>query len=744
MHRSTKLLHKIIPAAVIGCLAGLTGIAALVVATEANHAAATQHAALANRVQAEVVHTVDSSMNRVQDIAAAVTEHWPARASEFNALASGLLDDPAINGVALVQRVDAGQRGLFERTHGAIRSLQRASAVPAEARQAYFVVRAGVQRRRPLSSLGVDLGAEPVRMNTMLAAARSGHAQASQPVRRIDAGGFATALYVPVYRSGRDLHTSAQRLAALRGFVASGYRYGVLERALLGTLPPGTAFSLSDSHAKLLSVGAITAPDVAKIAVAGRVWTLAVGAPSADRSLLLTTLLVGLVATILGGALSVQLARRERYALDMVDKRISEREVAERGRAQAEERFRTTFAQAPIGMAVADLDGSFLQVNRALSRLTGYDPQKLLGMGFLELTHPEDRAAEARGLEAMRTGRLRVYNAERRYLHAAGHPIWVAVHCAMIYDEAGEPTHFLVQTEDVTSRRDYESELKHMADHDPLTGLLNRRAFERILEEHVVRGERYGHTGAVMVLDLDQFKQVNDTLGHSAGDELIMRVAKALATTLRKSDATARLGGDEFAVLLPAGNVKDAQRVADKLLRAIAAERSATSDGAQATLTASIGIAPLSESVELTSRRGPDQCRPGHVRRQGGWAQPQHCLRRIDARPGPCRGAAGLDQADPAGDRRRRAHLVCPAGLGADQRTGSATRAARPYARCRRRPDHARELPAPRGALRADQSDRQVGDHKHDRAPRRALRHRQATHGRDQPLRPLARRLGAG
>ena len=118
---------------------------------------------------------------------------------------------------------------------------------------------------------------------------------------------------------------------------------------------------------------------------------------------------------------------------------------------------------------------------------------------------------------------------------------------------AGSPLHFLTQVQDVTERRRYEAELRHMADHDALTGLLNRRAFERELERHVDHVARYGPRGAAVLLDVDLFKNVNDTLGHSAGDQLICKVADALREQVRDGAVIARLGGDEFAVLIPDG-----------------------------------------------------------------------------------------------------------------------------------------------------------------------------------------------
>jgi diguanylate cyclase (GGDEF)-like protein len=147
-----------------------------------------------------------------------------------------------------------------------------------------------------------------------------------------------------------------------------------------------------------------------------------------------------------------------------------------------------------------------------------------------------------------------------------------------------------------------EAKLRYMVDHDPLTGLLNRPAYERILADHLARGERYGHEGAVLMLDLDEFKQVNDTLGHSAGDDLIVRVGKALAERLRVTDTVARLGGDEFAILLPKGGREDAEHVAEALLDTIRTERSARGPKGRARpISASIGVAPLAGSLAITA-----------------------------------------------------------------------------------------------------------------------------------------------
>ena len=200
----------------------------------------------------------------------------------------------------------------------------------------------------------------------------------------------------------------------------------------------------------------------------------------------------------------------------------------------------------------------------------------------------------------MLEGELSGHRAERRYLHASGSAVWVAINSTLVRDGDGKPLHFLSQMQDITERRRHEAELRHMADHDPLTGLLNRRSFERELERHVAYVERYGPQGAAIVLDLDHFKTINDTLGHSAGDELIVRVAHALRSRLRESDVLARLGGDEFAILLPEASPEEADGVAAAVLDSVRTLAVPTATGRTRTVTASLGIALFDSAHRLT------------------------------------------------------------------------------------------------------------------------------------------------
>jgi diguanylate cyclase (GGDEF)-like protein/PAS domain S-box-containing protein len=257
------------------------------------------------------------------------------------------------------------------------------------------------------------------------------------------------------------------------------------------------------------------------------------------------------------------------------------------------ERFRRAFEDAPIGMTVADLEGRFLDVNQALCEITGYSRDELRTRTFASITHPDDLAADYAVIDALISGRLNSSTDEKRYLRPDGSAVWVARSVTLVRDADGEPLHFIDQIQDITDRRRYEGELRRLADHDPLTGLLNRRRFEEELDRHVADVARYGQRGALLVLDLDRFKEVNDRLGHHAGDELILSVAALLRERLRSTDVIARLGGDEFAVLLPQAAPDDAEAVGTALVRAVR-ERAFAGDGERGwDITTSVGIAPF-------------------------------------------------------------------------------------------------------------------------------------------------------
>jgi diguanylate cyclase (GGDEF)-like protein/PAS domain S-box-containing protein len=281
------------------------------------------------------------------------------------------------------------------------------------------------------------------------------------------------------------------------------------------------------------------------------------------------------------------------------------RDVSERKRAQAavweaEERFRRAFDEAPIGMAMLDLDLRFVQVNEALCEITGYSREQLEATTSEAITHPDDLGEQEREIAAVLAGEAAGYQSEKRFVHAGRNPVWVAVQITLLRDADAHPLRFLAQIQDITDRRHSEERLVYLADHDPLTGSLNRRSFEHALEAHHLRKARYGGRGAVIMLDLDHFKFINDTLGHHAGDEAISRAARVLESRLRETDVLARLDGDEFAVLLPNADSAQARVLAEDLLAALRAEKVELGSHARP-LAASAGISMFESAEELSS-----------------------------------------------------------------------------------------------------------------------------------------------
>ena len=274
----------------------------------------------------------------------------------------------------------------------------------------------------------------------------------------------------------------------------------------------------------------------------------------------------------------------------VVSRDVTEQRVAERAGREAERRFEIAFDRAPIGMALIGVDGSVERVNAALAGITGRSAEELAALRHEELLHPDDEelAAEAFACLLADDGMA----TELRIVHADGHPVWVSLRATIVRDDEGTPVHVLVQVQDITERRSLEDQLRHLADHDALTGLLNRRGIDRALAQHVARGRRYGPEGALLVLDLDGFKTVNDTLGHAAGDELIVTCARALQHRLRETDILARLGGDEFAVLLPAEGEAEALIVAQAIVTVV---REVTG------VTVSVGVTPFGDEPSTTS-----------------------------------------------------------------------------------------------------------------------------------------------
>jgi diguanylate cyclase (GGDEF)-like protein/PAS domain S-box-containing protein len=276
---------------------------------------------------------------------------------------------------------------------------------------------------------------------------------------------------------------------------------------------------------------------------------------------------------------------------------ISARKRAEAFAARPQGDFEQVFDRAPIGTGLFDTDGRWLLVNRALCEITGYTADELIGKRFDGIMHPEDANNDARDRERLLAGEIAALQVEKRYFDAAGEVVSAIVSMSLVRDRDGAPLHYIAQLQDISERKRLEEHLRYLADHDPLTGLRNRRLFEHDLRLQVARSHRYGELAALMVIDLDAFKEVNDSYGHKVGDDTLKAVARALTRRLRESDLVARLGGDEFAVLLPHIEAEGVAVVVEGLERVIPA---CTIDAGAAVIhpSASIGCALIHEQTE--------------------------------------------------------------------------------------------------------------------------------------------------
>lgn len=274
---------------------------------------------------------------------------------------------------------------------------------------------------------------------------------------------------------------------------------------------------------------------------------------------------------------------------------ITERVKAEEALRKSEERYRTLLEEMDEAYYEVDLRGNFTFVNDALCRLLGYTREEAVGLNYRAYTPQEDWENVYRAYNSVyRTGTsLRWYPMIQ--LTKDGRKLYVENSVLPLRGEKGEIIGFRGISRDVTERKILEQKLSEMATHDPLTGLPNRILFDDRLNMGLAQAQRNGSRLAVMMLDLDWFKRVNDTYGHGVGDQLLKLVAQRLASNLRKSDTVGRMGGDEFVLLLPQiGAIEDATKVAQKILDSFGEPFAI--NGYNLNITTSIGIAVYPEN----------------------------------------------------------------------------------------------------------------------------------------------------
>ena len=272
----------------------------------------------------------------------------------------------------------------------------------------------------------------------------------------------------------------------------------------------------------------------------------------------------------------------------VIHENVTDRVLSVRQLAESKERFRAIVQNAPIGMALISLEGRFLDTNQSLCRITGYTKSELETLTFQEITHPEDLESGLSQLQRLRDGSREAIQIEKRYIRKDARSVWVQITTSLQRDGERRPLYYIAQIEDVSEKRQHQAEIERLAHYDPLTGLPNRRLLLDRLRQSLAQASRHDRAIALLFLDLDGFKQINDGFGHAVGDEVLRNVAARLKDCVRKGDTIARLGGDEFVVVLPQVHTRDdAALVAEKILRALTAPM----ERIDAVIGTSIGIA---------------------------------------------------------------------------------------------------------------------------------------------------------
>jgi diguanylate cyclase (GGDEF)-like protein/PAS domain S-box-containing protein len=276
----------------------------------------------------------------------------------------------------------------------------------------------------------------------------------------------------------------------------------------------------------------------------------------------------------------VQLADNVAHALD----RVRHAELAAEN--ESSERLQRLLHDASDVIAVLDSDLRITYVTPAVARLIGPTADALTGTNWMDLVHTEDQALVERALT--NSGSSRSSRTEVRLVTDTKEERFVEMTATRFEDETG--TGFTVSCHDYTRRHELEQQLKHQAFHDALTGLANRTLLQERLRQAITRSRRNGKEFAVMFIDLDDFKNVNDSLGHAVGDSLLRTVARRLRSTLRSNDTPARLGGDEFAVLLEeVDDPREVELVAARVVEALA--QPIRIGGSELLVGASVGVA---------------------------------------------------------------------------------------------------------------------------------------------------------
>ena len=265
---------------------------------------------------------------------------------------------------------------------------------------------------------------------------------------------------------------------------------------------------------------------------------------------------------------------------------------------ESEERFRSAFDYAPIGIGLLAPTGVWLKVNQALTEILGYSEEEFLAMDFQAITLSDDLGLTLIKVHELLTGKIANCQMEQRYLHKTGRTVWTSWSVSTVSDTKSTQPNLIFQIQDITGKKVAEEKLQRDATHDALTGLPNRAFFMERLDSALEKVHQINaYKASILFIDLDRFKYVNDSLGHLIGDQLLKHIAARLAECMRPSDIVARLGGDEFTILVEGKyDISEVIRIAERIQQKFSMPFDLR--GHEVYSSASIGILHASEKHE--------------------------------------------------------------------------------------------------------------------------------------------------
>ncbi len=529
---------------------------------------------VAGNLQAELVQTLGT----VESAGVVMRSNTAGERAYFAGLAELALRRKGLVSLSWMPRITEGARAGFERRLRQplwnVDLLARRSRVGRPGAGPYFPI-AWIYPTNRQGVVGFDSSSNVLVGDAFQRAAISGTTALSPPVPAgLRSTATQAAVFHPVYRVGMPHATEPQRRRALVGLVGASVR---VDRLRSVTEASRLGLRVSDDGAVLAGPaqpsGSQTVSE--RLRVGSREWALSAPVPPAPQKNVLIVVMIGLGVSGLMALIVWQSARKERYALDLVQTRLAERDTAERELSRERDYSRTMVEALQDGLLVVDHDLVVVEANERFCAMIGAERSEVIGAqaplpGWLGGSADERSVAAAAFERAHETTagfetELSLHRPERR-------PVWVIMTAAPLHDESGASNGHMISFKDISARRLAEEALAAQASTDHLTGLANHRTFHDRLAAAVDEAHLEGEPLSLVVVDLDHFKAVNDEHGHMAGDETLREVARRLRGVARRGDTLARVGGEEFGWLLPGIDAEGALMAAERARLAICRE----------------------------------------------------------------------------------------------------------------------------------------------------------------------------